>query len=432
MIAHIKRHIGGKMAANVVALYGAHTVNYIFPLVTVPYLFRVLGPSGWGIVAIAQGFGNYLTLIIDYGFCLSATREVARHSGSREKLAEILASVGGAKLALSLAGTVLALGVAAWIPAMRDNPAVLWSGVINGVALGLNPLWFFQGRERMNMIAALEIGAKLLAASGIFFLVRSASDAWRVLALLGSASLVSTTVGMIVAYRDIPPKIPSVREVADALRGSWAMFLFRSSGMLYTSGNSFLLGLFAPPQVVGYFAGAEKLSRAFMGMMNPFNQALFPRLNRLLKESPKEAVKLFRINAIFSGGGGILMGAVVFMAAPVIVRILFGSGLMPAVPVLRVMSLLPAIASINTLLGTQWMLPLGYEKALNRTTIAAGLLNVILAFMLAPRFQAMGMAWSVIAAELLVTVVCCFYLYRSRLIGDAGAGAEMCVSASAD
>jgi PST family polysaccharide transporter len=151
--------------------------------------------------------------------------------------------------------------------------------------------------------------------------------------------------------------------------------------------------------------------------MNPFNQALFPRMARLLKENPNDAVKLFRINAIVSGGGGIVMGLVVFAAAPMIVRVLFGVGLMPAVPVLRAMALLPAIACINTLLGTQWMLPLGYESALTWTTLGAGVLNVILACLLAPRFQAMGMAWSVISAEFFVTLVCCFYLTRSRPVG---------------
>src|ERR1700730_5513484 len=93
-VLELLRH---KLAQKALSLYGVQIATYAVPLVTVPYLARVLGVAAWGLVAIAQGFGSYLGVLGEYGFSLSATREVARHRGDRDRLAHIFASVLGAK-----------------------------------------------------------------------------------------------------------------------------------------------------------------------------------------------------------------------------------------------------------------------------------------------------------------------------------------------
>src|SRR6202034_3132671 len=98
----------------------------------------------------AQGFGNYLNLVVEYGFNLSATREVARHQNSPERLADLVAGVTAAKLVLALAGVSLAVILQRTVPALQDQPKILWAGVLAGIALGLSPLWYFQGRENMK------------------------------------------------------------------------------------------------------------------------------------------------------------------------------------------------------------------------------------------------------------------------------------------
>ncbi len=118
-------------------------------------------PPAWGLVAMAQGLGNYLNLVVEYGFGLSATRELARNQDSPEHIAELLSGVTAAKLTLVAAGTVLAILLQHAVPALKaQRPAILWSGVIAGMALGLNPMWYFQGRERMQVVASLEVGTQ--------------------------------------------------------------------------------------------------------------------------------------------------------------------------------------------------------------------------------------------------------------------------------
>ena len=190
------------------------------------------------------------------------------------------------------------------------------------------------------------------------------------------------------------------------------MFLFRSSAMLYTSGNAFLLGLFAPASAVGYFAGAEKISKAFMGLMNPLNQALYPRLSHLAIHNPKEGGRLLRLNALVVGVGGLLLSLFVFFSAPILVRFLLGRELAPAIPVLRLLSVLPFLIGMNTVLSTQWMAPLGMDTILNRIICVAGVLNLCLAFALAPSYRQMGMASAVVSAELFICLTAIAILAR--------------------
>ena len=119
---------------------------------------------------------------------------------------------------------------------------------------------------------------------------------------------------MVVVYRTTPFRFPTVRLVREALRSSWGMFLFRSAEMLYTMSNVFLPGLFAPAAVVGYFAGAERLSRSIFGLFNPIRDALYPRLSALVQKSPRDAARLARVSMAVTTGGGFLMGLALTLA----------------------------------------------------------------------------------------------------------------------
>lgn len=109
------------------------------------------------------------------------------------------------------------------------------------------------------------------------------------------------------------------------------------------------------------------------------------------------------------------MGAMVFVLAPLLVRTLLGQAYEPAVPVLRILALLPPLIGISGILGIQWMVPLGLDKAFNAIIVIAGLANMGLAVLLAPNLKAEGMAWSVVSAEAFVTLAMFLHLRWRKL-----------------
>src|ERR1041385_4633881 len=109
-----------KLTRNALALYGVQFCRKLVPLVSVPYLARILGPAGWGRVAFALAFGELLVMLIEFGFNLSATPEVARPRDSRERCREIVSGVVGAQAALAMAAAAVALAVAPFVPGLGN------------------------------------------------------------------------------------------------------------------------------------------------------------------------------------------------------------------------------------------------------------------------------------------------------------------------
>jgi PST family polysaccharide transporter len=166
---------------------------------------------------------------------------------------------------------------------------------------------------------------------------------------------------------------------------------------------------------VGIYAGAERISKSILGLTGPISQALYPRMNALMRESPEKAALLARrvIPAMMLAAAS--LAAVLVIAAPLVVRITLGRGFEDSVAVLRLLALLVPLIAGSNLLGIQWMLPLRRDRAFNAIIICAGFLNVGLACLLAPILQAKGMALAVILAETFVTLGCFVYLQAQSL-----------------
>jgi len=386
----------------------------LVPLATIPYLTRVLGPSSWGLLAFAQAFGGYLMVVIEYGFSYSATREIARFREEREKVREILSGVLGAKALLAAVCIIMAMAVLRWVPYFRERPELLWAALCWAVCQGFNMLWYFQGTERIGPFAKLDVTTKIFASAGIFIFVHHSSDGWKVLALQAAAAFVSAAITMGIAYSETPFSFPRFSSAWKGLRMGWTMFFFKSSLTLYTIGNAFILGLFAPTVIVGYYAAAEKISRAAFALLNPINQALYPRVVRLIHQSPLDAARLVKRSMVLLGIAGGCIGMLLFAFAPWIVRIFLGKSYYPAAPMLEVLALLPLLVSLNCVFGLLWMLPLGMDRSFNTIVLMAGLLNLGLATLLAPAFSGQGMAWAVVAAELYVVIAMYYWLSRNK------------------
>ena len=317
------------MVRNSAALYGVQFCRKLFPLFTVPYLTRMLNPSGWGTVAFVLSMAEILTLIIEFGFNFSATREISRQRHDRENCRDVMGGVLGAQALLAVIAIGLAAVVSPHIPLLRNQPKMVVAGLIYAVAQGCTPLWFFQGLERLRLAASLEIGAKFVALCGVFLFVRSPQDGWKVVVLQAMAAGVSTLAGIGLAVRSFGFRFPNYALVRDALRRGWPLFVFRSAESLYGVGNIFLLGLFAPAAVVGYFATAEKITKAMFGLLNPIRDSLYPRLIHLAASSEQAAAKLARPAIAVMVSGGFFLSADPVRHGTVVYQALGGTELRP-------------------------------------------------------------------------------------------------------
>jgi len=396
------------------AVYGVHFANQALPLITVPYLSRVLGPASWGLLAMAQSFAIYANLLVDYGFLYSATREIAR-AGSDHEVENIIAGVSGAKILLATFALLVTCLAYIVIPLFRQHPVLLWTAAASEVIKALVPAYYFYGIKRVSTVSILDISARAAAAIGIFVFVHGPADAWRVFALTGITSLLILLIGHGMMFSRYAPRRPRLDEGFKMLRDAWAMFLFRSSHTIYVAGNAFILGLFASPQAVGYYAGAEKIGAAAVGLLSPFTTVLYPRAAALVKKSLSRAARATALSLYIVAAASLFLTLAMWFGASLIVPLILGHGFAPSEGVLKVLSLrAPFIAWVNVL-GFQWLLVLGLERQFQRVTVAALVLNVSLAIVLAPRFSYDGMAWAVVISQFAAAVGIYIVLQRRGL-----------------
>jgi PST family polysaccharide transporter len=403
----------GLVVKNAASLYAVQVGRKVIPLASIPYLARILGPAGWGQVVFVTAMAELLAIIIEFGFCLSATRSIAQNRDDSLARGKITSGVLCAQVMLASSAILISLLAAPFIPLLRERPLLLACGLIYAMAQGFSPLWFFQGMERIRLAAALEIAGKVAALGALFIFVNRPSDVGRAIVIQALSPSILTCIGIPLALLSSVPCRPQWAVVKSVLADGWKMFVFRSTESLYGVANAFLLGLFASPAVVGYFGAGEKISKASAGLVNPIRESLYPRINTLVHRNPPEAVRLAKIGTWLMLGIGVSLSVMICLFAGPVISVLMGDRFEPAVLVLRILSPLPILLAITFASGQLWLLPLGKDLAVLRVVFCAAVVNLSLSFMLGPKWGHVGMAVTVLTSESLVASSLLWKVWRS-------------------
>jgi PST family polysaccharide transporter len=227
--------------------------------------------------------------------------------------------------------------------------------------------------------------------------------------------VVAHGVTVVLAYREVGFRWPTPSSMWDALRLGGSMFLFRTVQGLSGSVNRLVLGSVAPVAVLGEYAGAEKITRVFQQGMWPVNQALYPKLAQQAKNNSSGALKTVRLSLLFLGGLGLVFGLAIFLGAPPLVHLVLGPAFDAAVPVLRVFSLWIPLTGLCTVITFQLILPSKLDSQFNLVNFTAALVNIFAAFLLAPRFGAVGIAWSAVIGQIYTLLAFAVVLHRAGL-----------------
>ncbi len=415
MIARLKGLLRRRMVQNILALYGVRVINQLVPLIIIPYLARVLGPTGWGMVAFAQAFAMYGIITIEYGFELTATRSVSQLRHDPAQLGALIAGILGAQVFLAGIVGLASLGVHWFVPPFDEQPLLVLAGLLFAILQGFAPIWYFVGQERVPLVAAIDTVAKVVATALIFTFVRDLDDGWLVLLFYAVAAGISTLTSYVFLLRDARPRAFRPALLLATLRGGFSVFLMRIGIAMHTTGNTFLMGVLASPAQVAFFAAGEKLSRPAAWLLHPINTALLPRLSELVGHSPDAASRMAGISLMTMLGLGLAFGLALGVAAPWLIPLMYGPGFEPAMPVLRVMALLVPLVVLNGVLVSQWLVPNGLDRALSVVILTGATCNLLLALVVAPRLGAMGMAWVTVVVEFGIVAGLLAVLYRRGL-----------------
>lgn len=407
-----------RLLSNFMSLSVLQGANYVLPLITLPYLVRVLGPEKYGLIAFAQAFIQYFNILTDYGFNLSATREISIHRDNAQKVSEIFSSVMIVKFCLLvLSFVIMSIIVFSFWKFRQDWPIYyLTFGMVVGQVLF--PVWFFQGMERMKYITFLNITAKLIFTFAIFVFIRQTSDYIYVPLLNLFGYLVAGALALRIVFRGFKVgfKVPSYSSLIHQLKEGSIMFVSTVAISLYTTSNVFLLGLFTNNVIVGFYSAAEKIVKALQGLWTPFSQAIYPIFSKLYYENRTKAQYILKEILLYAGLITLAISLTGCIFAPFIIKVFFGETFTPSVSIMQILVYIVFLIGINNVLGIQGLVAFGFAKEFTLTVIIASIIHLMLLIIFIPAFKGIGVAIATITTETIIIFIELIFLKRRRII----------------
>lgn len=399
------------LAENFLSLSTLQVLVYIIPFITLPYLTRVLGVYNYGLVNFAIAFNTYFIIITDYGFNLSAVREISVNREDPQRVSEIFSSVMLIKGILATLSFCILLLVILNIPRFSVN----WQVYIFafGLVIGnvIFPTWFYQGMERMKYITVLNVLTNLIFLAAIFIFIKRPSDYLYVPLLQSMGTLTAGVISQwIIRTRfNVRFHLPPLRTVYETFRDSTQFFLSRVSVSIYTSSNSFFLGLFAGNTAVGYYSAAEKLYTAAQGLYSPLMQVTYPYMAKTRNRAFHRKVLRYSLilNTILCGG--------IILFAPTIIGILFGPQYMPSVNVLRLLAVALMVVIPSILLGYPFLAVLGQQRYANGSVIIGSIVHLIMLLAVSAFMNIYIVACLVIITETIVLAIRVYGIKKHNL-----------------
>ncbi len=390
---------------NLLSLTILQAINYIAPLITLPYLVRILQPAQFGLLSFVQGIVIYFDFFIDFGFNLSATRSIAANRHDPQCIARIFWSTVFAKaVLLFLSSTALAILIMC-VPELRT----FWSlFAVSGLYLlgtALFPAWLFQGLEKMKLaVGALGI-ARLFTAMSVVLFVRRPDDYIAAGAIQASVELLASVIAVPIVFRRLQLSWyrPSVSDLLGSINEAWPLFLSNFSLFLSLSSTTVILGFMAGKTELGYFSAADKSIRACIAILSPLSQALYPHITVARFQSASSAFALIRKSFSVTVGLSLAISIGTAFAARPFCRLFFGAGFDHSATVLQCLSPLPLLYALMSVLGTQTMLVFNMESALTKIMLRSALIGVPATVLLSGLWGAVGAALSSVAQAVVIT-----------------------------
>lgn len=394
-----------KLAINFSSLTALQISNYVIPLITFPYLVRVLGPTNFGLANFAFAFLVYFNTIIDYGFNFSSTREIAQSKGDRNKINQLFNLTFFSKIILLIPISILYFFLISLIPFFNENFLIYTIAYFSIIGNLLFPVWFFQGIEKMYYITIFNIVFRIIGVAFIFLFVVEEEDLILYIIITSGVLLLTgvSSTYYVLRQKIVELVLPKYESIKEHLRGGFNLFSSQYLIMLYTTSNTFVLGLISGNTAVGFFSGADKIRSAVQNLGGIAGQTIFPHISNLFRESKESTIKFLKKYLIVIGIPAFLLSTFLFLFSEELILLILGKQYLNSIQILKWLAFLPFIIFLSNVFGIQFMLGQGFDSEFRKIIFIGALFNLLLLIILVPIYGAVGTAVSMFITEIVIT-----------------------------
>ena len=385
--------------------------NFIFPLITFPYVSRVLGASGTGKVSFAISVVSYFTMVAALGVPTYGIRAAAKARDDQEKLNRTTQEILIIHLFMMILVSIAYIMAILFVPRFQSDRILF---LVVGVSILLDPLgvnWLYQGLEQYGYIAKRSIFLKFVGVILMFMFIHSPDDYvfYGVTSILASAG--SNVLNFINLRKYVSLKPVGDYNIKQHLKPILILFAQVVAVNIYTNLDNVMLGFMKTDLDVGLYAAAVKVKTILTSLVTSLGAVLLPRLSYYIMEGRKEEFQAlikkaynFVIVIAFP-----LMLFTIFYAKDCLIC-LSGNEFIGATLAMQIIAPTIVLIGLSNLLGIQVLTPLNREKQLVYSVVAGAVADLILNMVFIPEMGAAGAALGTLVAEAVVLMVKILYL----------------------
>ncbi|MEW5925032.1 MAG: flippase [Candidatus Zixiibacteriota bacterium] len=388
-----------RVFANFISLSFLQGANYIIPLITLPYLTRVLGVEKFGLIMFAQAFNQYFIMLSDYGFNLSATRDISSKRDDPARVSQIFSSVITIKFLFVLLGALIMLILVLVFDRFGEEWILYFLTFGTVIGQAMLPVWFFQGIEQMKFITLLNLLARLIFTISIFFVIDSSADYLFVPVLNSLGYFIAGIVSLYLAVNRFNIRLhwPGSHSIISRIKSGFSVFATSFLPQLYISSTTFILGLLTNNILVGYYAAATKIVDAVTSILYIISQAFYPSLSRdFLYHRNLKRIAM---------GTGLVLSSGLFIFSDYIVSLVFGPQYTQTSQLIRILSISPLAVAMIVSYGTNCLLVFRKDMLYLKITMTVSLLGFAGAWILIMLFAESGAGLNLSMSRVLLGIL---------------------------
>lgn len=363
--------MANKVVKNTFMLYMMNIAKLIFPLVTLPYLTRILSTSGYGVVAYIKAVMQYMQILIDFGFILSGTKDIVLVRNDKIRLGKVTGDILAAKILLGIFAILLLSVMIVSIPLLRMN---FFFTILSFIPVFLTCFlmdFYFRGIEKMEIITVRYIIMKGLSTILTFVMVRSDAD----LIWIPLLDIIGTLVAVMLVFnilrkQDIFIRVSEIKNIIIKIKESAIYFYSNIATTAFSALNTLIIGFFLDEVNVAYWSICMQLVTAVQSLYTPLTDGIYPQMVKekninLIKNVLKIFMPLISIGCIFT-----------FCIAKYALLLVGGSKYIDAAPVLRCLIPLLFFSFPAVLFGWPTLGAIGKIKETTVTTIVSAFIQI--------------------------------------------------------
>ena len=379
--------------------------TFIFPLITFPYVSRVLTPIGTGKVAMATSFVQYFVMFAMLGIPTYGIRAVAKVRDNREKLSKTVHELLIISAVMSVVAYVILLICIPTIPRIAAEKPLYYIMSANILLNCLGMEWMYKGLEQYTYITVRSIIFKFIALVLMFVFIHNQSDyLW-----YGITSVVASSLSYVLnfynAKKYIDIKWLGNYDFKPHLKSVAIFFAMAIATTVYTHLDTVMLGFMTTDADLGYYNAAVKIKTVLVSLVTSLDAVLLPRASYYVETNKMKEVRIISAKALdFVFVAAIPVTVFFVYFARQCIMLLSGDAYMGSIQPMQILMPTTLFIGITNILGIQILVPLGKEKAVLQSEIVGAVVDLVLNFILIPKFASSGAAIGTLVAELCVLI----------------------------